>query len=62
MVDFLYDTNWRRFVEEKCEKNAKIEYFWAKTRRVYRYRLNGTSTGMQRAIGTGTAQTCTDTN
>ena len=30
MVDFLYGTNWRRFVEEKCEKNAKIEYFWTK--------------------------------
>ena len=25
----------------------KIEHFWAKTRRVYRYRLSCTGTGMQ---------------
>ena len=40
----------------------KIEHFWAKTHRVYRYKLSGTGTGMQRAIGTGTAQTGTGTD
>ena len=40
----------------------KIKHLWAKTRRVYRYRLRGTGTGMQWAIGTGTAQTGTGTN
>ena len=49
-------------MEEKCEKNAKIEYFWAKTRRVYRYRLSCTGTGMQWAISTDTTQTCTGTD
>ena len=44
-----------------CE-NAKIKNFWAKTRRVYRYRWSGTGTGMQWAIGTGTAQTGTGTD
>ena len=49
-------------MEEKCEKNAKIEYFWAKTCRVYRYRLSCTSTGMLWATGIGIVQTCTGTN
>ena len=39
----------------------KIEHFWAKTRRVYRYRLSCTGTGMQWATYTGTGQGCTDT-
>ena len=60
MVDFLYGTNWRRFVEEKCEKNAKIEYFWTKTHRVYWYRLSCTGTGMQWVTCTDTGQSCTD--
>ena len=42
-------------------RNAKSRIFWAKTRRVYRYRLRGISTGMQWAIGTSTTQTGTGT-
>ena len=49
-------------MEEKCVKMQNPAHFWAKTRRVYRYRLSCTGTGMQRAIGTGTAQTCTGTD
>ena len=48
-------------MEEKCEKNAKIEYFWTKTRRVYRYRLSCIGTGMQWVTCTGTGQSCTGT-
>ena len=40
----------------------KIEHFWAKTRRVYRYRLSCTGTGMQWATCTGTGQGCTGTS
>ena len=40
----------------------KIKHLWAKTRRVYRYRLSGTGIGIQWAIGTGTAQTGTGTD
>ena len=39
----------------------KIENFWAKTNRVYRYRLSCTGTGMQWATCTGTGQGCTGT-
>ena len=39
-----------------CE-NAKIQHFWAKTRRWYRYPRSGTGTMMQWASGTGTTQT-----
>ena len=46
-------------MEEKCVKMQNPALFLAKTHRVYRYRLSCTGTGMQRAIGTGTAQTCT---
>ena len=49
-------------MEEKCVKMQNPAHFWAKTRRVYRYRLSCTSTGMQRAIGIGTAQTYTGTD
>ena len=49
-------------MEEKCVKMQNPTHFWAKTHRVYRYRLSGTSTGMQRAIGTSTAQTGTGTD
>ena len=52
----------RRVVEEKCVKMQNPPHFWAKTRRVYRYRLSGTGIRMQRAIGTGTARTCTGTD
>ena len=48
-------------MEEKCEKNAKIKYFWTKTSRVYRYRLTCTGTGMQRVTCTGTGQRFTGT-
>ena len=48
-------------MEEKCEKNAKIEYLWTKTRRVYRYRLSCTGTGMQWLTCTSTGQSCTGT-
>ena len=48
-------------MEEKCVKMQNPAHFWAKTRRVYRYRLSCTDTGMQREIGTSTAQTCTGT-
>ena len=43
-------------------KNAKSYIFGQKTRRVYRYQLSGTGTGMQWAIGTSTAQTGTGTD
>ena len=43
-------------------RNAKSRIFWAKTRRGYRYQLSGTGTGMQWAIGTGTAQIGTGTD
>ena len=46
-------------MEEKCVKMQNLAHFWAKTHRVYRYRLSCTGTGMQREISTGTAQTCT---
>ena len=39
----------------------KIEHFWAKTHRVYRYRLSCTGTGMQWATCTGIGQGCTGT-
>ena len=32
---------------KKNEKNAKIKNFWAKSRRVYRYRLSCTGIGVQ---------------
>ena len=44
-------------MSEKCE----INIFWAKTRRVYRYRLSCTGTGMQWVTYTGTGQGCTGT-
>ena len=62
MMDFLYEMNWRRFVEEKCVKMPKIKHFWAKTRRWYRYQRGGTGTMMQWPIGTGTTQTSTGTD
>ena len=39
----------------------KIEHLWAKTRRVYRYRLSCTGTGLQWVTCTGTGQRCTGT-
>ena len=48
-------------MEEKCVKMQNPAHLWAKTRRVYRYRLSCTGTGMQRAIDTNTAQTYTGT-
>ena len=47
-------------MEEKCVKMPKIEYFWAKIRRWYRYQRSGTGIMMQWAIGIGTTQTGTD--
>ena len=49
-------------MEEKCVKMQNPAHFWAKTRRVYRYRLSCTDIRMQRAIGTSTTQTCTGTD
>ena len=48
-------------MEEKCVKMQNPALLWAETRRVYRYRLGGTGTGMQRSISTGTARTGTGT-
>ena len=48
-------------MEETCVKMQNPAHFLAKTCRVYRYRLSCTGIGMQRKIGTGTAQTCTGT-
>ena len=42
-------------------KNAKSCIFWAKTRRVYRYKLSCTGTSMQWVTYTGTGQGCTGT-
>ena len=39
----------------------KIEHLWEKTRRVYRYRLSCTGTGMQWVTCIGTGQRCTGT-
>ena len=49
-------------MEEKCVKMQNPAHLWAKTHRVYRYRLSCNGTRMQRAISTGTAQTCTGTD
>ena len=49
-------------MEEKCVKMQNPTHFWAKTRTVYRYWLSYTGIGMQRAIGTRIAQTCTGTD
>ena len=55
MVDFLYGTNWRRFVEEKCMKMTKSSISGQKP-------VGGTGTMMQWASGTGTTQTGTCTH
>ena len=62
MVDFLYGMNWRRFVEEIWVKNAKIQHFWAKTHKWYRYQRVVLVPMMKRASGTGTTQTGTGTH
>ena len=59
---FLIWDELEKIVEEKCVKMPKIKNFWAKTRRVYWYQRSGIDTGMQWAIGTGTAQTGTGTD
>ena len=48
-------------MDEKCVKMQNPAHFWAKTRRVYRYRLSCTGTGMQWVTCTGTGQRCTGT-
>ena len=48
-------------MEEKCEKNDKIKFFWTKTRRVYWYKLTCTGIGVQWVTCTGTGQRCTGT-
>ena len=48
-------------MNEKLVKMPKFEHLWAKTRRVYRYRLSCTGTGMQWATCTGIGQGCTGT-
>ena len=49
-------------MEEKCVKMQNLAHFKAKTRRVYQYPLSSACIGIQRAIGTGTAQTDTGTD
>ena len=61
MLDFLYGMDWRRVVDEKCVKIQNPAHFWAKTLRVYRYRLSCTGIGMQWVTCTGTVQGCTGT-
>ena len=48
-------------MDEICVKMQNPAHFWAKIRRVYRYRLSCTGTGMQWVTYTGTGQGCTDT-
>ena len=45
----------------KISENAKSHIFWAKTCRVYRYKLSCTGIGMQWVTCTGTGQGCTGT-
>ena len=49
-------------MDEKCVKMQNPAHFWAKTHRVYRYRLSCTGTGMQRVTCIGTGQGCTGTS
>ena len=62
MVDFLYGMDWRRFVEEKWMKNAKIQRFLGKIAYWCRYQKVVPVPMMQRASGTGTTQTGTGTH
>ena len=49
-------------MDEKCVKIQNPAHFWAKIRRVYRYRLSCTGTSMQWVTCTGTGQGCTGTS
>ena len=62
MVDFLYEMDWRRFVEEKWMKMQKFNVFWAKTRKWYWYQRVVPVSMMQRASGSGTTQSGTGTH
>ena len=42
-------------------KMQNLAHFWAKTHRVYQYRLSCTGIGMQRVTCTGTGQGCIGT-
>ena len=61
MVDFLYGMNWRRFIEEKSVRIAKIRHFLGRTREWYRYKKVVPVPIMQRS-GTGTTQSGTGTH
>ena len=48
-------------MDEKCVKLQNPAHFWAKTHRVYRYKLSCTGTGIQWVTCIGTGQRCTGT-